>query len=230
MPKKKPAPTEDIVDADEFEEIQENESLDSDDLEAESNEDEKISPAKRRKKVSAVAPVKKTTTRKKKKNTEIAVPPENVDDDEEEESSDDPLEILSTLASADVSEDPVRLYLKEIGRIDLLDADSEFRLAARIEAERMVENISHTIVEVGTSDGYYLKIYNGIIDELYVGWKELLYDIGAMDNGDPPDIDLILVEAQMLRQQWQAEDPSYLRSFLNNGLWGKDDAWNSMVK
>ena len=229
MPKKKPAPTEEVVDADEFEEIQENESLDSDDLEEESNDDEKISPAQRRKKVGAVGTVKKAITRKKKKNTEIAVPKENADDDEEE-SSDDPLEILSTLASADVSEDPVRLYLKEIGRIELLDADSEFRLAARIEAERMVENISNTIVEVGTSDGYYLKIYNGIIDELYVGWKELLNDIGAMDNGDPPDIDLILVEAQMLRQQWQAEDPSYLRSFLNNGLWGKDDAWNSMVK
>ncbi len=229
MPKKKPAPTEEIVDADEFEEIQENESLDSEDLEAELDEVEKITPAKRRKKVDTVAAVKKTVARKKKKNTEIAVPPENEDDDEEE-SSDDPLEILSTLASADVSEDPVRLYLKEIGRIDLLDADSEFRLAARIEAERMVENISNTIEEVGTSDGYYLKIYNGIIDELYVGWKELLFDIGAMDNGDPPDIDLVLVEAQMLRQQWQADDPSYLRSFLNNGLWGKDDAWNSMVK
>ena len=35
-----------------------------------------------------------------------------------------------------LSEDPVRLYLKEIGQIHLLDADSEFRLAARIEAER----------------------------------------------------------------------------------------------
>ncbi len=49
----------------------------------------------------------------------------------------DPLEILEDpIIALELSEDPVRLYLKEIGQIHLLDADSEFRLAARIEAER----------------------------------------------------------------------------------------------
>ncbi len=54
-------------------------------------------------------------------------------------SMDDPLEILEDPSIAmELSEDPVRLYLKEIGQIHLLDADSEFRLAARIEAERRI--------------------------------------------------------------------------------------------
>ena len=49
--------------------------------------------------------------------------------------AEDPLEILEDPTVAlELSEDPVRLYLKEIGQIHLLDADSEFRLAARIEA------------------------------------------------------------------------------------------------
>ena len=53
---------------------------------------------------------------------------------------DDPLEILEDPTIAvELSEDPVRLYLKEIGLIHLLDADSEFRLAARIEAEHRLE-------------------------------------------------------------------------------------------
>ncbi len=59
----------------------------------------------------------------------------------DEETPDDPIEILEAAAAGDINEDPVRLYLKEIGRIDLLDADSEFRLAARIEAERLIEEI-----------------------------------------------------------------------------------------
>ena len=61
--------------------------------------------------------------------------------EEDDENIDDPIEILEAAISGDLSEDPVRLYLKEIGRIDLLDADSEFRLAARIEAERLLDNI-----------------------------------------------------------------------------------------
>lgn len=57
----------------------------------------------------------------------------------------DPLEILEDPSLAvELSEDPVRLYLKEIGQINLLDADSEFRLAARIEADRLIETLKNT--------------------------------------------------------------------------------------
>ncbi|TLN01492.1 sigma-70 family RNA polymerase sigma factor, partial [bacterium] len=34
----------------------------------------------------------------------------------------------------------------------------------------------------------------------------------------------------MLRQRWQAEEPSYLRSYLDNGLWGKDPMWDGLVR
>ena len=52
----------------------------------------------------------------------------------------EPLDLLdSSVVALELSEDPVRLYLKEIGQINLLDADSEFRLAARIEALRLLE-------------------------------------------------------------------------------------------
>ena len=57
----------------------------------------------------------------------------------------DPLEILEDPTIAlELSEDPVRLYLKEIGQIHLFDADSEFRLAARIEAKVRVDTLSTT--------------------------------------------------------------------------------------
>ncbi len=43
------------------------------------------------------------------------------------ESPEDPLALLeSPLLATELTEDPVRLYLKEIGQINLLDADSEF--------------------------------------------------------------------------------------------------------
>ena len=50
----------------------------------------------------------------------------------------EPLELLEDPAMIrELSEDPVRLYLKEIGGIDLLDSDQEFWLATCLEAARL---------------------------------------------------------------------------------------------
>ena len=68
----------------------------------------------------------------------------------------DPVEILEDPAIAlELSEDPVRLYLKEIGQIHLLDADSEFRLAARIEAERRPARYRHGALRHLSAAGDY---------------------------------------------------------------------------
>src|SRR5215204_6011981 len=57
---------------------------------------------------------------------------------EEENLEDDLLDLKNPHAAAELSEDPVRLYLREIGEVKLLDSDSEFRLATMIEANRWV--------------------------------------------------------------------------------------------
>ncbi len=55
----------------------------------------------------------------------------------------EPLDLLDHPAlMVELSEDPVRLYLKEIGGIDLLDTDREFWLATRMEAVRRIETLS----------------------------------------------------------------------------------------
>jgi len=132
-------------------------------------------------------------------------------------SMDDPLEILEDPSIAmELSEDPVRLYLKEIGQIHLLDADSEFRLAARIEAERrIVAWQDHTEPTVG-AEGHYRALYTSVVQELLTSWERLEEDCQRLSQGETPDLSLVLAEAQMLRRQWQAEEPSYLRSFLDN--------------
>ncbi len=144
---------------------------------------------------------------------------------------DDPLEILEDPSIAmELSEDPVRLYLKEIGQIHLLDADSEFRLAARIEAERRIVSLQdHTEPPAGT-DGHYRALYASVAQELIVSWERLEEDCQRLSQGETPDLSLVLAEAQMLRRQWQAEEPSYLRSYLDNGLWGKDPMWDGLVR
>src|SRR5215213_7590934 len=50
----------------------------------------------------------------------------------------EPIDLKNPEVAAELSEDPVRLYLRQIGEVKLLDSDSEFRLATIIEANRFV--------------------------------------------------------------------------------------------
>ncbi|HEX9013923.1 MAG TPA: sigma-70 family RNA polymerase sigma factor [Anaerolineaceae bacterium] len=142
----------------------------------------------------------------------------------------DTLEILEDpVLAVELSEDPVRLYLKEIGQIHLLDADSEFRLAARIEADRHVEILLHQPGHTPRGNKAYNQLYHTLCEELISSWTRLQEDAQNLTT-TAPDLSLILSEAQMLRKQWQSEDPSYLRAYLDNGLWGKDAPWEGLVR
>ncbi len=143
----------------------------------------------------------------------------------------DPLEILEDPALAvELSEDPVRLYLKEIGQINLLDADSEFRLAARIEARQYIETLRKHLDGKNPAIEPDLQLYLAIVEDLYTSWERFKQDVNRLSVEAVPDLDLILLEAQALRQSWQSDTPSYLRSFLDNGLWGKDSLWDGLVR
>ena len=143
--------------------------------------------------------------------------------------NEDPLEILEDPTIAlELSEDPVRLYLKEIGQIHLLDADSEFRLAARIEAQvRMEKHLAQVKPE---TESRYRTVYANLIDEMLDAWENLQSSAREMDQREIPDLALMLSEAQLLKRQWQSDEPSYLRNYLDNGLWGKDTKWEALVR
>jgi len=155
--------------------------------------------------------------------------PAAVNEDWADLALEDPLEALTpSIANIELSEDPVRLYLKEIGQINLLDADSEFRLAARIEADRHIETLSNHIDP--DQPNRYSQVFMTVAREMSTAWQRLLEDAQSIQQGEIPDLSLILSEAQMLRRQWQADEPSYLRTYVDNGLWGKDSLWDGLVR
>ena len=79
----------------------------------------------------------------------------------------DPTEILEDPAIAlELTEDPVRLYLKEIGQINLLDADAEFRLAARIEACVRVNSLRQHVRPSPGKERHYRALFNALLLEL----------------------------------------------------------------
>ncbi len=144
--------------------------------------------------------------------------------------AEDTLEILEDpMLAVELSEDPVRLYLKEIGQIHLLDADSEFRLAARIEADRHVESLRNQPKNLARGQTEGRHMFLAICEQLITSWARLQEDASRLGY-EPPILSLILSEAQLLRRQWQNDEPSYLRAYLDNGLWGKDPLWEGLVR
>jgi RNA polymerase primary sigma factor len=144
---------------------------------------------------------------------------------------DEPLELLDnpTLVM-ELSEDPVRLYLKEIGGIDLLDTDHEFWLATRLETARRIEGINRGYSKAHRGEPSSTQdIYRILFKELVSDWRKLLEDTGSLGH-EPPDLAKILTEAQLLRHAWAIVYPSYLRSYLDNGLWGRDPAWDNIAR
>ncbi len=142
----------------------------------------------------------------------------------------EPLDLLEEPGLiVELSEDPVRLYLKEIGGIELLDSDREFWLSTLLDSVRRIEVVSrsHPLARQGDSEAQ--NIYHAMLDELYTAWKRVQEDTRRL-NYACPDLPLIIAEAQMLRQSWMNETPSYLHNYLNNGLWGRDPLWDGVAR
>nr|WP_299025654.1 sigma-70 family RNA polymerase sigma factor [uncultured Thermanaerothrix sp.] len=143
----------------------------------------------------------------------------------------DPLEILEDPAlAAELSEDPVRLYLREIGQIGLLDADSEFRLATCIEADRRLDALQKHIDARGSGNGRYKALFLAVCEDLLTSWERVKQDAARLENTLPPDPQLMLAEARLLRQTWQSKSPSYVRSYMDSGPWGRDTFWDGLVR
>jgi RNA polymerase primary sigma factor len=146
---------------------------------------------------------------------------------QEENLFDEDIDLKNTEVAAELSEDPVRLYLREIGKVKLLDSDSEFRLATMIEASRLITTYKRRPLRKNLTPT--CAIYHALLADMLTSWQRLLEDAERLHH-EPPDLGLILSESQALHAGWESEQPSYLRAFLDNGMWGTDELWNEIAR
>ncbi len=140
-----------------------------------------------------------------------------------EEIEDESLDEDLILPDTELGDDPVRMYLKEIGQVRLLDADQEIWLATQMAAARRLADERLPAADLQT---VLLALY----DDLVAGWRNLIELAKAFPN-EPPDLRLLIAEARNLRLDWRRDDsPSYLRAWLDSGAWGRDPAWNKVAE
>lgn len=167
-----------------------------------------------------------------KESTLDAVLDEAIEPDEsllvqQEDDLDEFLPLRSNEVAAELSEDPVRLYLREIGLVKLLNSDSEFRLATIIEADRLVGTLRKLKRRKGVS--LASSIYHSLISEMLTSWDRLIEDAERLDH-ELPNLDMLVAESQSLHTGWEFDNPSYLRAYLDNGQWGVDHLWDNLAR
>lgn len=134
---------------------------------------------------------------------------------------------LHVRETPELAEDPVRLYLREIGQVKLLGADSEFRLATLIEADRLIGALNKLRRRKGVSMAQ--SIYHALVSDMLTSWERLIEDAERIDQ-EPPNLALVIAEAQSLHAGWEFDSPSYLRAYLDNGNWGVDHLWDNLAR
>jgi RNA polymerase primary sigma factor len=127
-----------------------------------------------------------------------------------------------------VSDDPVRMYLKEIGRVPLLSSDEEMRLATRMAAVNYINKMRDQLQGRQGKPPNERDVLQQIYKDAAQQWKVFAQlceklQIKVYDFGD------LLAEAQALRIDWQSDTSSPLRSFLETGNWGHDEEWGEMA-
>jgi RNA polymerase primary sigma factor len=158
------------------------------------------------------------------------------DEDELEDLDEDELlnESLSLDAAA-LADDPVRMYLKEIGHVPLLDTNRETWLSTQVAAEQLLQMLIDTLSRVDEIDHHVegLPDPTQIVDLAYQhikrNWDEVTEGATAF-SVDMPNIRSIIEEVQTVIDNWDVEGRSYIREYLRQKEWGRDELWTELAR
>lgn len=155
---------------------------------------------------------------------EIGPEDEDLDDLEVEELQARPMGI----AEPELANDPVRMYLKEIGQVQLLDSNQEIWLSGQMAASRMVDEI-YIKLGAGGQPVTTPEVMMDLFSQLEMAWNEVLMLVGGFQF-DPPDMIELITEGQHLRDAWWKQSNSYLHHYLTLREWGRDEEWSHVAR
>lgn len=161
---------------------------------------------------------------------DLDVLPDDIDEDEFDVEFDDSLDDESSrLDVGSLADDPVRMYLKEIGQVTLLNSDREIWLSTQIAAERLVQTLTDQLAnpEFASADGLpkHIDIVRLAYERIIRYWAETLR-VAQKFKVEQPDFIALLDEIRAVNSAFdQQPDSPYIRRYLRQFEWGREEKW-----
>ena len=99
----------------------------------------------------------------------------------------------------------------------------------QLAAANDLEMLTSRVAENGSQDNIQLKTILANDEELLDNWQRASNAAQAIDV-DLPNVSMLVLEAQNLRQSWKCDSPSYLRHYLNDGDWSGAEEWTDIAE
>ena len=128
------------------------------------------------------------------------------------------------LAGPEIASDPVRMYLREIGRVPLLDANQEMQLAIKMTAGDYLVSIEEGLAKRRKRPPTGSEVMIEVFSSLAHDWKAVEMACRELSI-TPPDMLSMIEEAKALHGSSMGEQEPYLYPFLDgreqegNGEW-----------
>jgi RNA polymerase primary sigma factor len=126
---------------------------------------------------------------------------------------------LDSMVSGD---DPVRMYLKDIGHVGLLSPNREAWLAAQMVSWQLWADLNKEAI--GGGDPSYMRVLTLLYGRITDTWQNTITNANALAV-NPPSLPDLLKESFALREGTTEGDQSYTRSYLLAGNWGISEQW-----
>lgn len=136
-------------------------------------------------------------------------------------------------APLEVTDDPVRMYLREIGRVPLLEAHQEVWLASQREAGSYLGDLQIRLSEQGRRvprGKEKREILIALLSSLRETWAAVRKNCRRLKLS-APDLAALADEARATRYTLLPEIPSYLYQFLEQAGWSESEnrAWTALA-
>jgi len=134
------------------------------------------------------------------------------------------------------ADDPVRMYLKEIGQVPLLDTNREMWLSSQIASERLLNKLTDELASLdrvnGVENGEAVGLPSPVdivrhayqyLEQEWCAAVKMAADLGV----EPPDLRDFIDEVQEVNKYWDVDRQSAIRKYFKQGDWGRDEVWTS---
>lgn len=150
--------------------------------------------------------------------------------DELEEIEEEGLADAAREAPIEATDDPVRMYLREIGRVPLLEPHQEVWLSTQQEAAVYLRGMQARLQEQSGQKPTGQEVLTALLDSLRQAWSAVLKNCRRL-RLPAPNLAALVDEAQAIQRTPMPDIPSPLHSFLKQVGWSEseDGTWAALT-